>query len=126
MRKVTTYNVRLTHAEYLLFLKMKEDLKEFIKHLRSVHFVFVLAAVAIIMGLSGSNTIYEKALEQLRDVIRLQSVLTPKSISESIEHSANLSMYYAKKKNDNKLKVFIEESIIEYLEAIEMSCQKPT
>jgi hypothetical protein len=53
-------------------------------------------------------------------VVRLQDVLTPESITASIYQSAKAPAYIARKENKNKLEVFVEESLLEYIEAMEV------
>ncbi|MEJ2170061.1 MAG: hypothetical protein P8X90_31565, partial [Desulfobacterales bacterium] len=90
---------------------MMQDFSDSIKHLRNIHLVFVLAAAAIAMALSSSDSIYKTAGEQVRDVVSLEDALTAKNIADSISETAGVP------KDKNRLRDFIKESVREYLEA---------
>lgn len=93
---------------------MMQEFIDSFKHLRSIHLVFVLASAAITMALSSSDSIYETAVEQLLDVLRLTDDLTAESIASSTYETAEVS------KSKNKLKGFIEESMVEYAEEMDV------
>lgn len=55
-----------------------------LQHLRYIHFSFVLAAAAIVLALSTSNTTYDLAIRQLRDVVQLKDALRSDDIAQAV------------------------------------------
>jgi hypothetical protein len=96
----------------------KQDLDTLLQHLRNVHLTFVLAATAIFMALSSSNTVFEVAIQQLRDVVQLADIITSKQVSESVAQSAGKSR--ADQRGLTALESFVESSLSEYFEAMEI------
>ena len=93
---------------------MTQDFNDSLKHLRSIHLVFVLASAAIVMALSSSDSIHEAAVEQLRDVVRLRSALTRETIAASISETAEVA------KAENRLKGFIKASMVDYADGMDL------
>ena len=91
-----------------------KEFNDFLKHIRNVHLLFVLASIVIIMAVSSSNSTYQAAVNQLHDVITIEKALTADSIANSISKSAKLSP------DKKRLENFIEESLHEYFEAKEL------
>lgn len=96
---------------------MMQDVKDSLKHLRGIHLVFVLASVAISMAIFGSDSIYETAADQLRDVVRLTAALDGETIVTSISDASEVP--YA----DDNLEAFIKQSLSEYFEAMNITVE---
>lgn len=97
-----------------------DELKNLAKHLRSIHLVFVLAAAAIVVALLGSNTVYDVAQLQLRDVVQLNSDLTADRITASIAESGGSPGRPTDERGSGRLEPFVQKALLAYFEATEL------
>jgi len=97
-----------------------QELNTLLQHLRSIHLSFILAAAAIFMALSTSNTIFETAIQQLRDVVQLADILTSDQVSTSIGLAVSPQNRIAARSEPNPLESFVETSLTEYFGAMEI------
>ena len=96
-----------------------EDIETLLKHLRSIHLTFVLAAVAIVIALSASDTVFERAEEQLADVARLSERLTDTYIAESILAQGGRTGRPTEESRGN-LEKFLSAALSDYFELFEI------
>ena len=94
-----------------------DDLKDLAKHVRSTQLVFVLAAAAIVVALSSSDTVYRVAQRQLQDVVKLHDALTADHITESIADSSAALGRPVDGGGAGRLETFVEDALLEYFEA---------
>lgn len=98
-----------------------DNFNDLARHLRSIHLVFVLTAAAIVMALLGSNTIYDIALQQQRDVVRLADMLSAGTIASSVSGKTQPEEPASHWQRETKLQQFVEQSLLEYLEALDVT-----
>ena len=102
-----------------------DDLKEFVAHLRNVHFAMVLTAGTILLGLWSTSSDYDKALKQLRDVNQLYQQITSDSLVEAIDKELSATHALSDKTKYRRIDPFIESSINEYFEMLELNISHP-
>ncbi len=91
-----------------------QDQNDFIKHLRNTQFAYVLAALAIIITYSSSNSIYKNAASQLQDLIQIDNQLTTQYLAENISTNSDI------KGNEKNLDIFLRSSLQDYFEVFDI------
>ncbi|MEO1513040.1 MAG: hypothetical protein AAFU70_13290, partial [Planctomycetota bacterium] len=83
----------------------------FLRHLRSTHFALVIASGTLLLAFVNTETTFARALDQLRDLVRLTDELGPDRIAASVARQVD--------GRGGDLERFMRVSIEEFLDAIE-------
>jgi hypothetical protein len=88
--------------------------EDFLKHLRSTHFVLVITSLVILIGLSNASEIYDRALEQLDDIVEAPEVFEPDSLVVRIREQAGALLSESPSYESDNLEGYLKSAVDEY------------
>jgi len=94
--------------------------EDFLQHLRNTHFVLVVTALVIVVGLSSAQRDYGRALEQINDVIEAKEAITDEVLVERIRSQvASLRTWRSSDETFN-VKDFLTEALVRRFDAAQL------
>lgn len=93
---------------------------EFLRHLRSTHFVLVITSFVIVLGLSSARQAYVLALQQFDDIVVAKPKFSAVSLVKRIQQQAKPPISLKKLNQPLDLAHYLPEIVDEHLELIDL------